>query len=449
MSEAVEGTRTINVQTFIDSQRFSAFHWVVFVLGFLIVLLDGFDNGAIAYIAPSLMHDWRIPPEAMGPVFSAGLIGLGFGALFAGQIADRLGRKTVLVGSVFFFGVWSLATAFATSMEALTVTRLLTGLGLGATIPNVVTLMTEYAPARVRGTVVNAMVTGYPVGLAIAGALSAWSIPKFGWRSVLFTGGLAPVLLGGVLVPLLPESAKFLVSNNRSSEHIARLLRRLTPLARLDNCVFVGGENPGTTIKSPALLQLLSRRYRLATTMLWLSYFLCLSVVYLLTNWLPILFKTSGFTLHDSAMTTSLFHVGGCLGILIAGWLMDRIASIRVVALFHILTAVTVLVIGFSLGRGALLVVLVFASGVALSGAAGSMPPMAAAFYPTVTRASGVGWMLAIGRVGAVAGAFGGGMMMARHWQYASIFSLLAVPAIIAAVALLLIDRGASSATSS
>lgn len=447
MATATEAVRTLDIQEFVDRQRFSAFHWAVFALGFLIVLLDGFDSGAIGYIAPALVQDWKIPSDAISPVFSAGLIGLGIGALFGGQIADRVGRKTVLITSVFFFGAWSLVAAFVTSLEALTVTRLLAGLGLGGVFPNVVTLMSEYAPARVRGIVVNAMVVGFPVGLAAAGALSAWLIPELGWKSILFVGGIAPMMLGGVLIAWLPESAKFLVAKSRPPERVARLLKRLAPSEWLDNCVFVGGVNSIDSAKPLVGFQVLSRPYRLATTMLWLSYFSCLSVVFLLTNWLPTLFKASGFTLHDSEMTTSLFHFGGCLGILIAGWLMDRMASIRVVALFHVLTAVTVFVIGLSLGRGALLIATIFANGVALSGAAGSMTPMAAGFYPTVIRATGVGWMLAVGRVGAVAGAVAGGILMARHWQFASIFRLLAVPALIAATALIVLDRRAGSVT--
>jgi AAHS family 4-hydroxybenzoate transporter-like MFS transporter len=446
MREVIEGACTIDIRAFIDRQRFSAFHWIVFALGFLIVSLDGFDNGTMSYIAPSLVQDWNIPRDAMGQVFSASLIGLSIGALLGGQIADRIGRKPVLIASVFFFGAWSFATAFATSVEALTVMRFLTGLGLGSAIPTVLTLVSEYAPARVRGIAVNAMITGFTVGLAAAGALSAWLIPKLGWKSVLFTGGLVPMLLGVVLIAWLPESAKFMVAKGRPRNRVARLLRRLAPLEVRDDCIFASDVNPVAIVNSLAVMQLLSRGYRLATTMLWLSYFLCEIVVYLLFNWLPTLFKASEFTLHDAAMTTSLFHVGGCLGLLIAGLLMDRVASIRVVALFYVLTAATVFAIGLTHGRGGLLLAMIFANGVVLSGAAGSVAPVAAVFYPTTMRATGVGWLVAIGRVGAVAGALAGGVLIARHWQVGAIFSLLAVPALIGAVPLLVLDRRFSGA---
>jgi AAHS family 4-hydroxybenzoate transporter-like MFS transporter len=441
--EAIENGRIVDVQEFVDNQRLSAFHWVLFVLCFLIVGLDGFDTGAMGFIAPSLVQDWKIPRESLGPVLSSALVGVGIGALVVGPIADKVGRKAVLVASVFFFGAVSCATAFATSMEGLTALRLITGLGLGAAVPNAVTLMSEYVPARARGFMVNAMFTGFAAGIALGGVLSAWLIPAFGWRSVLLAGGIAPLVLACVLILLLPESVKFMVANGRSSKRVARILQRLNRNYPVDGSVFIcEAADSADNVKRSPISQLLSRRYLLGTIMLWLSYFMCLTVFYLLTNWLPTLFKASGFTLHESAMTSSLFHVGGCIGIILAGWLMDRCSAIRVVAFFYVLTAAIVLVIGLNVAHDAWLTALIVLTGVGLSGAAGSMAPLAAEFYPTMSRATGVSWMLAVGRVGAVAGAFGGAILMGLGWPFASIFSLLAVPALIAAFALIVLGRG-------
>jgi AAHS family 4-hydroxybenzoate transporter-like MFS transporter len=442
MKQAINEARTVDVQDFIDSQHFSGFHWTVLVLCFLVVALDGFDTGAMGFIAPSLVQDWKISRDTLGPVLSAALVGLGVGALMAGPIADRIGRKAVLIGSVFFFGAWSIAAARATSMEELTVFRFLTGLGLGAAVPNAVTLMSEYAPRRVRGFVVNAMFMGFAAGLAMGGVVAALLIPRFGWQSVLLTGGVAPLLLTVALILLLPESVKFLVVRHRSSVKVEQLLRRLAPGTPLDGCVFVSEEPAGAdTDKRGPVSQLLSRRYRLGTFMLWLSYFMCLAVFYLLTNWLPTLFKASGFTLRASVVTTSLFHVGGCLGILVAGWMMDRFKAVRVVALFYVLTAALVIVVGLSLGHPEWLGALIFVAGVAMSGAAASMAPIAAEFYPTTSRATGVAWLLAIGRLGAVGGAFGGAVLMGLGWHFGSIFGLLAAPLSIAALALIVMAR--------
>ena len=160
LQRKVDVQASLDVQAFLDEQRFSRFHILLFVLCFLIIALDGMDTGAMGYIAPSLIQDWQLSRAALGPVLSATLVGIGIGAMVVSPIADRIGRKRVLIGAVFAFGVCSVAAAFAQSLEMLAALRLLTGIGLGAAVPNTVALMAEYAPTRIRGTVVNAMLVG-------------------------------------------------------------------------------------------------------------------------------------------------------------------------------------------------------------------------------------------------------------------------------------------------
>jgi len=186
----------VNVQTFLNEHPFSAFQWVVFALCFIIVLLDGFDTAAIGYIAPSLMKQWGVARPDLAPVLSAALFGLAAGALSAGPLADRLGRKLVLIGSVLVFGVACFGSAFAADLNQLTILRFVTGLGLGAAMPNAVTLMSEYCPDHRRATLTNAMFCGFPLGAAFGGFLAAWMIPQWGWRSVL----LLVVFVAGALM---------------------------------------------------------------------------------------------------------------------------------------------------------------------------------------------------------------------------------------------------------
>jgi AAHS family 4-hydroxybenzoate transporter-like MFS transporter len=266
-------TRTVDVQRFIDGERFSPFQWTILVLCFLVVAADGFDTAAVGFIAPSLVQDWGVARSALGPVMSAALVGLGIGALGAGPFADRIGRKTVLVLSVFFFGLWSFAAAHATSIESLTALRFMTGLGLGAAMPNAVTLMSEYAPARIRAVAVNAMFCGFSCGLAIGGVASAWLIPHFGWQSVLVAGGVGPIALTFVLILLLPESAQFMVTRQRGDARIARVLQRIAKSASLEACRFVTAESVAEH-RGSALRVVLSSRFRFGTLMLWLAYFM-------------------------------------------------------------------------------------------------------------------------------------------------------------------------------
>jgi benzoate transport len=302
---------TIEVQSFIDGERFSPYQWIILVLCFLVVAADGFDTAAIGFIAPSLIGDWGITRAALGPVMSAALVGLGIGALVAGPAADRIGRKAVLALSVFFFGVWSLASAQAGSVESLTAWRFLTGLGLGAAMPNAVTLMSEYAPSRIRAIAVNTMFCGFSVGLSIGGLCAAWLIPHFGWQSVLVAGGVGPIVLTVMLLLLLPESAQFMVVRKRPAEKIARVLRRISNDPRLApgaSVSFAAADTRTSGADKSSLGLIVSRPFRFGTLMLWLAYFMGLMIFYLLTNWLPTLFKDAGLLrrtrrAHDFAVS--------------------------------------------------------------------------------------------------------------------------------------------------
>ncbi|MGI4985307.1 MAG: MFS transporter, partial [Janthinobacterium lividum] len=175
----------VNVQTFINEQRFSGFQWLIFAMCFVIVLLDGFDTAAIGFIAPSLITQWHVERSALAPVMSAALFGLASGAIVAGPLSDRFGRRALLIGSVLLFGAACLGSAFSANLSQLTTLRFITGVGLGAAMPNAVTMMGEFAPDRRRATLLNLMFCGFPLGAAVGGFLAAWMIPHVGWRSVL------------------------------------------------------------------------------------------------------------------------------------------------------------------------------------------------------------------------------------------------------------------------
>ncbi|MGE8163760.1 MFS transporter [Paraburkholderia sp. NPDC080076] len=439
--------RTLDVGSFIDAERFSPCQWMILVLCFLILAADGFDAAAIGFIAPSLVSEWGIERGALGSVMSAALVGLGVGALLAGPLADRFGRKAVLVLSVAFFGAWSLIGAHAHTIGALTVYRLLAGLGLGASLPNAITLMSEYAPARLRGIVVNAIVCGFSCGLVVGGVASSWLIPHAGWSSVLTAGGVGPLVLALLLFFLLPESVQFLAVHEGTHRRIARILRRIAPQQRFDNVAFVvtQTDTKSEDRRRSALALVMSRRYLSRTLLLWLAYFMGCLIYYLLTNWMPTLFRDAGFSIAYGALLTSLFPLGGMLGTLTAGWLMDRFNANRTIVFAYVLAAALVLVVGWCVGNWpSLLGTLVFLCGMVVTSAATSTSAYAATLYPTEGRATGVAWTLGVGRIGAVAGAFLGAALLGFGWRFGSVFGLLALPALAAAGALYAIARGTS-----
>jgi len=438
-------TGTLDVQSLIDSQRFSAYQWLILILCFLIVAVDGFDTAAMGYVAPALVQDWGIEKSSLGPVMSAALFGLAFGAIFAGPMADRVGRKKVLVLSVFFFGACSLATAFAPTIWWLTTMRFLTGLGLGAAMPNAVTLMSEYAPARRRAVLVNTMFCGFPLGSAAGGFFAAAIIPHYGWHSVLVFGGVVPLVLAVLLVTALPESIRYMVVRQYPAEQVRKVLARVTGASVDDARTFTISETaPGA---ASAIGTVLAPRYRLGSAMLWVTYFMGLVIFYLLTSWMPTLMKDAGFTLQRASFLTALFPLGGGIGTIAAGWFMDRFNPNKVIAITYALTGVLIYAVGQgSGGEQFVLGVLIFLAGTAMNGAQSSMPSLAAGFYPTQGRATGVAWMLGIGRFGGITGALLGAELLRMHLGFDMIFTLLAIPAFVAAAALVVKHVGARGA---
>ena len=427
---------TVNVQTFLNEHPFSPFQWTIFALCFLIVLLDGFDTAAIGYIAPSLITEWGVSRPDLAPVLSAALFGLAAGALCSGPLADRLGRKVVLVSAVLVFGVACLCSSFSGSLDQLVVWRFVTGLGLGAAMPNAVTLMSEYCPDARRATLTNTMFCGFPLGAAFGGFLAAWMIPQFGWRSVLVLGGVTPLVLAALMFLLLPESVRYMVAKGQPTERIRAALRRISAESAAEASTFVMTETaPATSARSGAGV-VLSSSYAVGSVMLWVAYFMGLVIFYALINWMPILFKDAGLDQRTASLIAALFPLGG-VGAVFFGWLMDRLNGNVVVAVGFALTAVAIFLIGRVAGSLGLLVLLVFVGGTLMNTAQSSMPALAAAFYPTQGRATGVGWMLGLGRFGGIAGSFLVAELTRRQLGFSGIFAVVAIPGLVSAAALL------------
>ena len=426
---------SVDVQSFLNEHRFSGFQWTIFGLCFLIVLADGFDTAAIGFIAPSLLKEWGIAKPALGPVLSAALFGLAAGALSSGPLADWLGRKKLLVAAVLVFGVACLASSFSQSLDQLTTLRFLTGLGLGAAMPNAVTLMSEYCPDRMRATLTNAMFCGFPLGAAFGGFLAAWMIPQFGWRSVLMLGGVVPLALGVAMALRLPESVRFMVARAQPVERVRAVLSRISASAASASSFRLTEARPATAGRKGIAL-VLSRQYVVGSVMLWLAYFMGLVIFYALINWMPILFKDAGVDPRSATLIAALFPLGGC-GAVLFGWLMDRFDGNWIIAVGYAITAALIWLIGQTAGQVGGLVVVVFLGGAFMNTAQSSLPALAAAFYPTEGRATGVAWMLGFGRFGGIAGSLLVAELTRRHFSFEAIFTVVAVPGLVAALALL------------
>ena len=426
--------RRIDVQEFLNAHRFSSFQWLIFALCFFIVLLDGFDTAAIGYIAPSLISEWGLPKPALAPVLSAALFGLAAGALCAGPLSDCFGLKPILITSVLLFGIACLGSSQSGDLTSLTVFRFITGLGLGAAMPNAVTLMSEFCPDGKRATLTNAMFCGFPLGAAFGGFLAAWMIPLWGWRSVLMLGGIAPLILTALMIFVLPESIRYMVAKQQRLEKIRSVLMRISSEAA-DATSFVKTEHAAAAEGQSGAAIVVSKPYAVGSVMLWTAYFMGLVIFYALINWMPVLFKDAGMDPRTATLISALFPLGG-VGAVLFGWLMDRYNANWVIAIGYVLTALSVFAIGQVIGSFSLLVVVVFASGTLMNTAQSSMPALAAAFYPTQGRATGIAWMLGIGRFGGIAGSYLVAELTAQQLGFAGIFAIVAIAGLIAALAL-------------
>jgi AAHS family 4-hydroxybenzoate transporter-like MFS transporter len=428
----------VDVAEFIDAQPVGGFQIKLLLTCAAVLFLDGFDTTAIGYVAPVLAREWGLGKGALGPVFSAGLFGLMIGALIFGPLADRIGRKKIIIFSTLTFGVGALVTALVQDVNALFAIRFLTGLGLGGAMPNAIALTSEFSPRRRRATMVMVMFVGFSIGAALGGLLAAALIPQFGWRSVFIAGGVAPLIMVPILALKLPESVRFLASNDRADARVAQLLGFISPkpgFAPATRFVVDEPELAGIPVK-----HLFKGGRTLATLLLWIVFFMSLLDIYFLSNWLPTVLNDLGASVSEAAIIGSMLQVGGVVGTFALGSVIDRF-SFRALALVYFVAVFAVGAIG-QLGHSVIFVTMaIFAAGFCIVGGQIAANALAAGFYPTTVRATGVGWALGIGRVGSIVGPLVGGVLLTMKWSAGEVFMVAAGAALCAALAAFSLSR--------
>jgi AAHS family 4-hydroxybenzoate transporter-like MFS transporter len=433
-----QASGVIDVAGFIDEQPVSRFQIRLLLACAAVLFLDGFDTQAIGYVAPEIARDWGLARGALGPVFSAGLFGLMIGALVFGPIADRIGRKKIIVLSTAAFGIGTLATVFAQDISSLLVIRFLTGLGLGGALPNAVALTSEFSRHRRRATMVMAMFVGFSVGAALGGLIAAALIPAFGWRSMFLIGGIAPLLLVPFLALRLPESIRFLALTGRADARVAEMLTWIAPSARFPSEARFGVHEE--KLAGLPVAHLFSEGRAWPTLVFWVVFFMSLLDIYLLSNWLPTVLNDLGASVSMAAAVGAMLQVGGVIGTFTLGQFIDRF-SFRALSLTYLLGSVAVAAVGFS-GQSIVLAALaIFCAGFCIVGGQIASNALAATYYPTMVRSTGVGWALGIGRIGSIVGPLIGGIMFARHVGAESLFLAAALPALCASLAALVLAR--------
>jgi AAHS family 4-hydroxybenzoate transporter-like MFS transporter len=440
-SEASRASGALDVRQLIDEHPLGGFQRGIIALCGAIVLLDGFDAQVMGYVAAALRPALHIDQLAFGHVVSAGLVGMMIGALLFGPVADRIGRRPVLLVCPLIFGIGSLLTATASSVDGLLLFRLLTGFGMGGAMPNAIALTAEYMPRRSRATAVTVMFCGFSLGAAAVGWVAAAVIPRYGWQGVFVIGGILPCLVTAVSFAWLPESIRFLLRRRANDPRAARYLAKIAPAAPRGELILTDeGARGGFVVK-----QLFVAGRQWITVLLWVMFFTNLLDLYFVNAWMPTIMQSVGIDKGSSILITTLFQVGGTIGAVVVGRLIDRNQSFRLLALTYLGAALFVFLIGKSGTSMAWLIVTVFASGLGVIGAQNGANALAAEVYPTESRSTGVGWALGIGRIGSILGPTLGGMLIGttpRLFVYAAVPLMLAATAALVA-AVLRRDRSA------
>lgn len=424
--------RTIDVNEAIDNNPFGGFQWLVVALCALLLIVDGYDVFVAGTVLPTLIAEWGLTKPQAGALQAWALFGMMFGALFFGPLADRIGRKKGIAISFLLFTVSTLLTGFANSPGEFKIFRFVAGLGCGGLMPNAVALMNEYAPKRLRGTMVAIMFSGYSVGGMVAAGLGIGLIPQFGWKPMFFVAAL-PLLLLPVILWKLPESLGFLIRQGEQ-ERAKQIYAKLAPAAALgrdDRLVF--SETKGA---SASIAELFRHQRTLRTLMLWTAFFCCLLLVYLLSSWLPKVLQEAGYAEKASLLSLFSLNFGGMAGAIVGGWLGDRFGLPKVVVGFFVAATASIALIGLNPPAG-ILFLMVFVAGATTIGTQILLYASVAQLYNLSVRSTGLGWASGVGRIGAIVGPTLGGVLLAQEFPLQQNFLIFSIPAAIAALAML------------
>lgn len=429
------GTAPDRVRAVIDGGPITAMQWTTIVLCGLVMFLDGFDTQTASYIAPAIAREWHVDRALLGPIFSAALVGLMAGYLLLSPLSDRFGHRRMVIWASLEFALATLACSFADSVTSLIAARFLTGVGLGAATPSAVALTGEYSPKRFRASFVLAIYCGFSLGFVAAGVATDVLLEAHGWRALLVAGAVPSFLLTPVLVAALPEAISTLSRRGAGAPGVGETLRRLDPkLTAAD--LAVHGQDASGDARAP-LRRLFSGGLAAGTLLLWGVFFVNLAEFYALQSWLPSILRDLDYAGGTVVMATALTTVGGIAAAVIVGPAMDRIDPYGALAALY---AVGFLFTGFAGaalgGPPGMLMAAAFLVGLCISGGQKSVISLAALYYPSEIRSTGVGWALGVGRLGGIAGPLVVGFALTAGLSPQSVFYLLAVPMVIMAMAI-------------
>lgn len=433
MSAAAEADEN-DIRTIIEKGSMSAFQVIAVTICWTINMLDGFDVLAIAFTAPEIVAEWGLGPAALGIVFSAGLFGMMAGALLVAPFGDYIGRRAMILIGLVVISVGMIATAFVDGIVQMVIMRAATGVGIGALLASVTTIVAEYTSDRFRNLAITITHAGYPAGAVLGGLIAVVLIGEFGWRSVYIFGGAASALMIPIVLLYLPESIGYLIEKQPRDalEKFNAIMKRMErpPLLMLPEPA------EKTATSNITVLALFSPKYFAPTALLWFAFFMCMVALYFLLSWTPTVVVDAGLSPDQGRVAGVLINLGGAMTMIVLGWLSTRLGLARVIRMYLLVSAVMIMIFAAVPLPTFLLMVFAFLMGLEMAGMVG-LYAVAARLYPTEIRNTGVGWAIGVGRLGAVFGPMAAGWMIAAEldrWTY--FLAVAAGPATLAAIAI-------------
>lgn len=434
--------RQIDVHKLADEARLNRFHIGVLFWCAIIIICDGYDLAVAGIALPSIMKEMGVTAQNAGFMVSSALFGMMFGAIGLGTVADKIGRRKTIAICIGLFSVFTAAAGFASSPYTFSAFRFLAGLGIGGVMPNVVAHMTEYSPKKIRSTMVTLMFSGYAVGGVLAALMGKGMLEAYGWSSVFIAAGV-PVLLIPFILKYVPESMPFLVKNKRFDE-LKGIVARIEPGYRAgvqDQFALPQRDKA----EGAPIAKLFQDGRGFSTAMFWVAFFMCLFMVYALSSWLTKLMASAGFSLGSALAFVLVLNLGGVVGAIGGGWLADRFPIKHVLVGMYALAAVSISLLGYKVPVEALYL-LVGLAGASTIGTQIVTYAYAGQFYPMPMRSTGIGWASGVGRSGAILAPIVIGTLVGMALPLEQNFLAIAIPAVIAALAVSLIknERSAS-----
>lgn len=426
----------IDLSEVVDNARFGPFQAAMLALCFLIVTIDGYDLVVMGVALPTIIADMHMDARVAGLIASCALVGMMFGAIAMGTLADRIGRIRTIAACVTLFSVLTAASGLARDPVSFAVLRFIAGVGLGGVIPCVTATVADYAPKHLRARLTTIMLSGYPLGGVLAAWLGKQLMHRFGWQSVFLVAGTSLLLLP-VIFKLMPESPAIL-QRRRDTANLRAILRRIAPMHTVSDADEIRVPLPVHHTKAPVALLFRDNR-GFSTLMLWLGYFSGLFMLYGLNSWLPKLMALAGFSLDAALTFLLLMNVGSIVGSFAGGWLADRFGLKRTMIAMLAGGAAAIALAAHMRGAGPLSIV-IFIVGMTASGVQGVANAYVSQFYPADIRSTGIGMTLGVGRLGGIAAPIAIGLLLSLHLPVQQVLYVVAAFGMLQAVAMWLVD---------